>query len=102
MTCLPNPRRVAFAEVSLDGDNQVARALTICQLAEHHHQNLIPAGEVFCIITSTILGYNSVEFAPVKKCSYVSINLFVLIHVWAISYIDTNSNPFSRKSASNN
>jgi hypothetical protein len=99
---LAKSEMVALVAVSLDDDNQVSQTLTVSQLAEHHHKQLVPAREVLHIVVAIVFGHNSIEFAPVKKRSKLSINVFVLIHVWVISHKDTNSNPFSRKTSANN
>jgi hypothetical protein len=45
---------VALAAVSLDDDNQITQTLPISQLSEHHHQQLIPASEVFHIAVAIV------------------------------------------------
>ena len=45
---------VALAAVSLDDDNQITQTLPIGQLPEHHHQQLIPASEVFHIAVAIV------------------------------------------------
>ncbi len=45
---------VALAAVSLNDDNQITQTLPIGQLSEHHHQQLIPASEVFHIAVAIV------------------------------------------------
>jgi hypothetical protein len=56
---------VALAAVSLDDDNQIAQTLPIGQLSEHHHEQLIPASEVFYIVIATVFLNKVIEMVPI-------------------------------------
>lgn len=78
---LAKAEMVALAAMSLDNDNQITQTLAIGQLSEHHHQQLVPAGEMFHITIAAVFPYEVIEMVSIQKSNKLSKNVFVLIHM---------------------
>lgn len=83
---------VALAAMSLDNDNQITQTPPIGQLSEHHHQQLIPASEVFHIVIATVFCDDTTKLVVIQEFNQLSKNIFVIIHMQGLSCKDTNSN----------
>lgn len=99
---LAKAEMVALAAVSLDDDNQITQTLAIGQLSEHHHQQLVPAGEVLHIAVAAVFCDDTTELVVIQELNQLSKNVYVLIHMQGLSCKDTNSNRRARKISTNN
>ena len=67
--------------MSLDDHNQVSKAFSVAQLAEHHHEQFVPTCEMLHISIATILLYDAVELAAIQKIHKWRENEFGIVYV---------------------
>jgi hypothetical protein len=68
---LSEAEMISLRSMRVDGKTQVTQAISVAQLAVHHAQQLIPAGEMpHTIIPLITVGYH-VKGPLRKKCTYL-------------------------------
>ncbi len=91
-------KMVLFTSMCLKGNNHIAQTLAITQLAGHHCKQLVPTRELLYVSITIVLANVVVKLCSIQKSSYLSENVFVLIHSSRqYDCKDKKSNPFHFK-----
>ena len=71
---------IGFVGVRRNSIGQIAKAVTVAQLPEHHDEQLIPASEMFHVFVSFVFHYNSIKDSLRQEIYELGENIFSGVH----------------------
>jgi len=72
---------VGLFTVRIQCKHQIPQTVPVGQLAEHHAQQLVPAGEMFHVPIAPVPEDDRIKHSARKKIRQLSENIFALVHV---------------------
>ena len=77
---LAKAKMIGFVGVRRNSIGQIAKAVTVAQLPEHHDEQLIPASEMFHVFVSFVFHYNSIKDPLRQELYELGENIFSGVH----------------------
>ena len=71
---------IGFVGVRRNSIGQIAKAIAVAQLPEHHNEQLIPAGEMLHVFVSFVFHYNSIKDSLRQELYELSEDIFSGVH----------------------